>query len=130
MLKQVHFMEPIQHNEKLNVFVGVRGQLVVEAILFDKELSVHSIGEDPGIRSMHDVKFPDGSGCYFETDPDGNMVHFMCTAYVEFRNGMLVITERSSVDAFMEADRAKLEKYVGKSKKRSMATKAKAAAKA
>lgn len=101
MLKQVHFMEPIQHNEKLNVFVGVRGQLLVEAVLFDRESSVHSIMPEPS-RTMHDVKFTDGSGCYFETDLDGNMVHFMCTAYAEFRNGMLVVTQRSSVEAFMQ----------------------------
>jgi hypothetical protein len=113
MLKQIsavaHFLEPIHHREKLNIFTGVRGQLLIEAVLFDSESCEHDIKEEPdGSLTMHDVTFPDGSTCYFETDPNGIMTHFMSTAYLEWRDGMLVVSQRS----FYDAEHAKLEQLM------------------
>jgi hypothetical protein len=93
----VHFLEPIHHKESLNIFTGVRGRLLVEAILFDSETCEHNVTEEPdGSRIMHDVNFSDGSSCYFETDAEGVVAHFMSSAFLELRDGMLVVSPRSA----------------------------------
>jgi hypothetical protein len=103
----VHFLDSIHHKEPLNIFTGVRGHLPVAAILFDSETCKHNVMEEPdGSRIMHDVNFSDGSNCYFETDADGVVVHFMSSAFLELRDGLLVVSPRSAYQA-KRSDRLK-----------------------
>jgi hypothetical protein len=97
MFKQIkakaHFMEPIQHEDKLTHFTGVRTDWFIEGILFNNSgCEYDECEEGDGSFVMHSLKFSDGSECYFEVLADGTLSHFMSTAFLELRHGLLVAT--------------------------------------
>jgi hypothetical protein len=107
MLKEVtaraHFLRPIHHNEELTSFTGLRADWFIEAILFNNESCEYDASEESdGSLVMHDITFSDGSTCYFEVSSDGTLSHFMANAFLEFRDGLLVVSPRA---AYEEAKR-------------------------
>ncbi|WP_424628849.1 hypothetical protein [Bradyrhizobium sp. SYSU BS000235] len=98
MYKQIatraRFMDPIQHDEKLTDFSGVRTDWPIEGIVFNNDGCNYDVGDD-GDFTMHSIEFHDGSRCYFERLTDGTLSHFMADAYTELRDGLLVVSARS-----------------------------------
>ncbi|MGM4965774.1 hypothetical protein AB7714_19920 [Tardiphaga sp. 1201_B9_N1_1] len=94
MKTQAHFMEPIQHAEKLTHFTGVSTDWPIEGILFNNAGCHYVVGDD-GDYTMHSLNFDDGSECYFEVLADGKLSHFMSSAFVELRDGLLIVSPRS-----------------------------------
>ena len=98
MLKEIvtraHFMDPVQHDEKLTQFSGVRTDWFIEGIVFNNIGCDYTVGDDNDF-TMHSIEFFDGSSCYFEVLADGTLSHFMASAYVEFRDGLLVVSPQS-----------------------------------
>lgn len=98
------FLEPIHHQDRPEVLTTVRAKLTVSAIMFDGENTKHHLIEEPdGSRRMHSVEFEDKSGLYFETEPDGHMVHLMSDCFLELRDGVLVASAMSVRKAAREA---------------------------
>jgi hypothetical protein len=93
---QAHFMEPIQHDDKLTHFTGVRTDWFIEGIVFNNAgCEYDECEEGDGSFVMHSLKFSDGSECYFEILSDGTLSHFMSSAFLELRHGLLVVTPRA-----------------------------------
>jgi len=104
MIKQVagkaRFLDPIHHNEALTNFSGVKTEWQVEAILFNNDGCEYDECEEADSSFvMHDIKFADGTGCYFEVLSNGELSHFCCSAFLEFRDGVLVVSPTSVYQA-------------------------------
>lgn len=104
MLKHIStrtsFMEPIHHDDILTHFTGVKTDWFIEGILFNNaECEYDECEEGDGSLVMHSLDFSDGSHCYFEVLPDGTLSHFMSTAFVELRQGLLVVTPRAIAES-------------------------------
>lgn len=105
---KAHFLKPIHHEDELTHFTGIRTEWYVEGILFNNaECKYDECEEADGSFVMHSLKFEDGSECYFEVLADGTLSHFMSSAFVELRHGLLVASPRSA----FESSRSKREHY-------------------
>ncbi|MCK1326318.1 hypothetical protein IVA94_36750 [Bradyrhizobium sp. 156] len=98
MLKEIatraHFLNPVLHDERLTQFSGVRTDWFIEGIVFNDDRSNYRIIDENSF-TIHEVEFSDGSSCYFEILTDGTLHNFAASAYLEFRDGLLVVTARS-----------------------------------
>jgi hypothetical protein len=107
-------MDPIQHDEKLTHFTGVRTDWLIDGIAFNNAGCKYDVGDD-GDFTMHSVEFSDGSSCYFEVLTDGTLSHFMSNAFAELRDGMLVVTARSVYEKIdRDRERAELRPKTGR----------------
>ncbi|MHC1950459.1 hypothetical protein IF803_39905 [Bradyrhizobium sp. UFLA06-06] len=112
MVGRAAFMNAIHHEENLTHFTGVRTDWHIEGILFNIEGCDYSVSNDDGF-SMHEIKFSDGSECYFEVLFDGTLSHFMANAFVEVRGGFLVVSSRSTFEDSRRAQRGGVATHVG-----------------
>jgi hypothetical protein len=86
-----HLFSSAVHSEKLTMFSGVAVELLIQAIMFNTDACDYDVGDD-GAYTMHDLKFTDGSMCYFEVLSDGTLSNFCSNAFVEIRGNVLVVS--------------------------------------